>query len=101
MRWALTALFLLGTTMTLRADTFVYASLAPEQKLQVYRLDPQDGSLTVVERLAVDGTPGPVCLDPQKKFLFASLRSTFKLSSFHVDPATGKLKAINTVELPK
>ena len=46
MRYLLTALLFLGSTMALHANTFVYVSMAPEQKIQVFRLDPKDGKLT-------------------------------------------------------
>jgi len=92
---------LLVSTMTLSADTFVYVSMAPEQKIQVYRFDARDGSLTPVEAVAVDGGPGSLALDPTKKFLFASLRTTNKLAGYKVDPTTGKLTPLNDVALPK
>src|SRR5262245_4429286 len=101
MRWFLSLTLFLGTAMSLPADTFLYVSMAPEQKIQVYRLDPKDGKLTAEEAVAVEGTPGALAVDPQKKFLFASLRSNSTLASFRIDPATGKLKPLNTVQLPK
>jgi len=101
MRWYLTPLFYLGLTMCVHAETYVYVSMAPEQKIQSYRLDPKDGKLTAVETTAVEGAPGALAVDPQKKFLFASLRSNSSLASFRIDPATGKLKLLGSVELPK
>jgi len=101
MRSFLTIILCLGSAMTLRADTFVYVSMAPEQKIQVYRLDSKDGKLTAVEALAVEGAPGSLSVDPQKKFLFASLRTTSALASFHIDPSTGKLTHLSTAALPK
>ncbi len=101
MRWFLTLVLLLGPVALLPAATFVYASLAPERKIQVYRLDPRDGKLTPVEAVAVEGTPGALAVDPRKKYLFASLRSTSALASFRIDPATGRLKLLGTAALPK
>ena len=101
MRWFLTSLLLLSLTMSLTADTFVYVSMAPEQKIQVFRLDPKDGKLTAVETLAVEGSPGSLGVDPQKKLLFASLRNNSTLASFRIDPATGKLKLLSTAPLGK
>jgi 6-phosphogluconolactonase len=75
--------------------------MAPEQKIQVYRLDPNDGKLTPVETVAVEGAPGSLGVDPEKKYLFASLRTTSSLASFRIDPATGKLKHLSTAALPK
>jgi 6-phosphogluconolactonase len=91
----------LGTVLRLQAGTFVYVSMAPERKIQIYRLDPRDGKLTPVEAVTVEGAPGALATDPRKQLLFASLRSTDTLASFRLDPATGKLKPLNTAPLPK
>src|SRR5262245_45073354 len=101
MRWLLATLLSLGTVMTLSADTFVYVSMAPEQKIQVFRLDAKDGKLTPVETVDVESTPGSLAVDPQKKYLLASLRNNSTLASFRLDPATGKLKQLSTAALGK
>jgi 6-phosphogluconolactonase len=101
MRWLLTTVCLLVLTMSLRAATFVYVSMAPEQKIQIYRLDPGSGKLTAVAAVAVEGTPGALAVDPQRKFLFASLRSTSTLASFRIDSRTGKLQPLSTAPLAK
>lgn len=100
MRWLLAAIASLSFTMNAQADTFVYVSLVAEKKIQVLKLNPSDGSLAPVEAIDVDGGPGSLGVDPQRKFLFASLRSTSKLASFKIDPATGKLTLINEVTRP-
>ncbi len=101
MRVLLTSALFLGCVMTLHADTFVYISKAPEQQIQIYRLDPADGKLTPVDALTVDGGPGSLGVDPKKQFLFASLRTSNTLASYRIDPATGKLKPLGSVPLPK
>jgi 6-phosphogluconolactonase len=83
------------------AATFVYVSMAPEQKIQIYRLNPDSGALAHVDTLAVDGAPGCLKPDPQRRFLFASLRTTSSLASFRIDRATGKLTPLNVVKLPQ
>ncbi len=100
MRFLTVALFL-GLAMSAHADTFVYVSMAPEQKIQIYRLDRKDGALTPVETFAVEGSAGSMAVDPKKKFLFTSLRSNSTLASFRLDPSTGKLKLLSTVALPR
>lgn len=82
------------------ANTYVYVSMAPEQKIQVYRLNAADGSLAAVETLPVEGTPGALAVDPRKRFLFASHRNTSTLASYQIDPATGKLRRLSTAQLP-
>ena len=100
MRWFATIALFFGTVTYLSADTFVYASMEPEQKIQIFRLDPKDGKLTPVEAISVGAEPGALGVDPKNKFLFASLRSKGLLASFALDPATGKLKPLNSVKLP-
>src|SRR5262249_47734804 len=101
MRCLLTLSLFLGAVMNLRADTVVYVSMAPEKKIQVYRLEEKEGKLTPVATVAVEGTPGALAVDPGKRFLFASLRDTSTLASFRIDPATGKLKHRSTRAWPK
>jgi 6-phosphogluconolactonase len=101
MRLFLMLVLFLGAVMTLRADTFVYVSMAPEQRIQIYRLEPKDGTLTPVDALAVEGTPGALGVDPRNSYLFASLRSTNTLASFRIDSGTGKLKHLSTAALAK
>jgi 6-phosphogluconolactonase len=101
MRIFLAAVLILGGARDVLADTTVYVSMAPEQSIRVYRLDPKEGKLTEVETVAVRGAPGSLAVDPQRKFLFASLRSTSELASFRIDPATGKLTPVSTVPLGK
>src|SRR5262245_9483240 len=101
MRWFTTSVLFLGLAMPLLADTFVYVSMAPEQKIQVFKLDSKDGKLTAVDTTAVEGTPGSLGTDPKKKYLFASLRSNSTIASFAIDPATGKFKQLSTAALPK
>lgn len=79
---------------------FVYVSKAPEQEIQVYRLDAEAEKLEAVETLAVGGTPGSLAVSPDKKFLYASLRNVSKIGSYQLDPATGQLKLLNEVALP-
>lgn len=99
MKCLISILFLLGLTMNVNAETFVYVSLAPEQKIQLLHLD-NAGTLTPVDATAVEGSPGSLAVDPQRKFLFASLRTKSTLASFAIDPATGKLTPLSVAALP-
>jgi 6-phosphogluconolactonase len=101
MRLVPTLLLLLGLPMSLHASTFVYVSMAPEQKIQVYRLEPKDGSLAAMQAVEVNGAPGSLAVDPARKHLFASLRTTSRLASFRIDPKTGSLTALSTAALPE
>lgn len=101
MRSFLTTTLFLSLAMPSQGETFVYVSMAPEQKVQVFRLDSDDGKLTLVEAVALEGAPGALAVDPDKKYLFASVRGNSTLASFRIDPVTGKLKPLSTAALPK
>lgn len=75
----------------------MYVAIAGDQKILRFDLDPTTGDLSSVGDVTVDGGVGPLCTDPQQKYLYAGLRSTKKLSSFNIDPKTGDLELINTI----
>lgn len=76
------------------ADTFAYVSLAGDSKIAIYRMDAQSGKLTRTGEVAVEGAPGALAVDPDRKYLFASLRPGKGLASFRIDPGTGQLTPI-------
>lgn len=100
MRWLLSLVAFTGLAMNVNAATFVYVSMGPEQKIQIYRRD-DAGGLTAVESVSVAGAPGSLTTDPKCRFLYASLRTTSQLASFQIDPASGKLTLIGTADLAK
>lgn len=79
-----------------RADTFVYVSVAGDQRIAVYQMDAA-GKLTHRSNAKTDGEPGALVVDPQRRFLFVGMRSTGNLSAFRIDAKTGKLTHVNTV----
>ena len=86
-----------AATTTLRADTFVYVSVAGEKKIAIFKQTPGTGALSHCRDVSVGGSPGSLAVDPKRQFLFAALRSTREIASFRIDPQTGKLLPIWTV----
>jgi len=80
-----------------RAASFVYISLGGEKKIAIYQLNEQDGALTHLEDVVVEGAPGCLEVDPEKKYLFASVRSAKQFKSYSIDPQSGKLTNISSV----
>ena len=82
------------------AATYVYVSNADSRDIHVMRMDPQNGDLTLTEKVAVSGTVMPMVVSPDKKHLYAALRSQpFSVASFAIDAQTGKLTALPSGEL--
>lgn len=89
--------FLFTASAAARADTYAYVSLAGENRVAIYRVDPATGALVAAGELATGGAPGALAVDPSRRFLFASLRSVNSLGSYRVDLASGKLTPLSTV----
>ena len=80
-----------------QASSFAYVSLDGENKIVVYALNDEDGSLIRKSDTELEGSAGPLCTSPDRRFLFASVRSAGKLAAFRISPDDGKLTHINTV----
>ena len=88
---------LVSHVATQAREPFVYVSLAKENRIVTYRMAGDDGKLTLVDSLTVEGGPGALVCHPNLPVLFASIRSVGKLASFRIDELTGKLAKINDV----
>ena len=79
--------------------TYVYISVAGEDKIAIWNLDPGTGTLTWQEDLILGGAPGPLAVHPNGRTLYAGLRGICHLVSLRIDPATGILSSIRAIEL--
>jgi len=77
----------------------VYVSLAGDDRISIYVLDPDTGKLTLQGDVAAPRGPAPLALDPTRCFMYAGLRASREMASFAVDPASGDLSLIGTVGL--
>ena len=67
----------------------VYLSIGAENKISTFKMLPDTGKLLFEADVAVGGAPGPLAVDPERKFLYAGIRSTREISSFRIDQSTG------------
>lgn len=83
------------------AATYVYVGNAESNDIDVLRLDPSNGDLTPVEKVAIPkiekpGPTSPIAISPDKRFLHMAIRTEpYVAGSFAIDPATGKLKHLS------
>ncbi len=77
----------------------IYVTLAGENKISILTMDAENGELTRQEDVALGGGPGPLAVDPEKRFLYAGVRSTQEISSFRTERETGKLTLISNIPL--
>jgi len=73
---------------------FLYASNRGADDIAVYTINPQAGTLTLVESVPAQGrTPGSFAIDPSGSWLIAANQSSDSLVLFRIDPQTGRLTA--------
>ena len=66
-----------------------YIALGGEDTLLRFEMNPADGALTLLEKIALPGAPGPLAVDPTQSFLYIGLRSTSQIASFQIDQHGG------------
>lgn len=96
----LPAMALLAAAMAVpaaRAATVVYVGNAESNDIYVLHLDPTNGALNLIDKVALPGIakPGPtspMAVSPDRRFLYVGVRSEpFTVVGFAIDPASGKL----------
>jgi len=97
MRVLIACLLVVIGSRTTCGESFVYVSLAGENRIAIYNLNDQTAELTPCGTAKVDGGPGSLTTDPSRKFLFASIRSVGKLASFRIHAQDGSLTLLSEV----
>lgn len=78
--------------MVSRDGRFVYAANRAEHELQVYGVDPQDGTLALLQRLPSGGeAPWAFDIHASGRWLLVAHHRSGQVNLFRIDPATGRL----------
>ena len=90
-------------TLVHPSGKFVYVSNRGHNSVAVFAIDPDDGTLTFVEREPTGGeTPRGFGIDPSGRFLLAANQDSDTVVAFRIDPDTGALDPTgSTVEVGK
>lgn len=78
---------------------FMYITISEEDRIAIYKMDPDSGDLEHLEDVAVEGRPAPLVLHPSKRYLYTAQRGINQLSSFAIDQSTGSLSLIGEAPL--
>jgi 6-phosphogluconolactonase len=88
------------------ARTIAYISNAESKEIFAFEMDPESGTLSLLERVPVPGTDLPLptslpmAVSPDHRFLYAAPRSPpFAASSFGIDPSNGRLSHLAVTPL--
>ncbi len=76
----------------------LYLSVSDRQTILHYTGNRENGSLTLTDSAAVDGTCGSLTVSPDKQWLYASVRSRESIASFSIEKQTGTLKPVSEIK---
>lgn len=79
--------------------TFVYVSASGDDRIAVFRQDPDSGALEPAGSAEARGRPAPLAVDPERRFLYAARRDANQISSYRIDAETGGLSLIGAAPL--
>ena len=75
---------------------FVYVSNRGPDTIAVFRINPRNGTLEMVETVASGGKrPRCFALDPSGKFLLAANQDSDNIATFRIDPKSGRLSKVS------
>ena len=57
----------------------VYVSIAGENKILIFKMNPDTGKLLSQSEITLSGGPGPLAVDPERKFLYAGIRTSHEI----------------------
>ncbi|MDR7056995.1 6-phosphogluconolactonase [Pseudomonas koreensis] len=79
-------------SVTANAATYAYISSPGDGLISQYRLDQNNGTLTLIEQVQAGDQVNPMTLTPDGKVLFAALRvKPFQVVGYRIDPTSGHL----------
>jgi len=76
---------------------YVYVSIAGEDRVDVYTMDPSSGSLDRKHQVPLSGAPGGIAADPQRRFFYIARRGRSELASFAVNASDGSLTLLGSL----
>ena len=81
-------------------QTLVYVSCAQSREIDVFSLAGERGEVSLRQRVATAGAPGPLRVCPRRRVLYAGTRADDALAAFAIDPANGQLAALGSAPTP-
>ena len=79
--------------------TYVYVSLQDDDQILINTMDPDTGALTARDRVAVEGGPAAMAINPDRSVVYVGRRGVQDIASFQVDQGTGGLSFIGAASL--
>lgn len=80
---------------------FLYATERTSNTLAAFKVNPVDGTLTLIEFLPTEAQPRTFSIDSSGRYLLVAGQRSHRLSSYQIDSATGKLTKLKEYPMGK
>lgn len=83
------------------SNTYLYIANRESREIMVFRLDADNGDLTLIQQARVNGAIMPMAVSPDRRTLYAALRNEpYAVASFRIDASSGMLKHLADTPVP-
>lgn len=80
---------------------FLYATERTSNTLTGFKVNPADGTLTLIETIPAEAMPRSFAIDSSSRYLYVVGMRSHHMSGYRIDPATGKLTKLKEYEMGK
>ena len=80
-------------------SVFVYVTASADDKVIIFKQDPDTGALEKLDEIETPGRPAPMTTDPERRFLYLARRDANELSTYRIDHESGGLRLLGDAPL--
>ena len=77
----------------------IYVTLRDEDKILAYDVNEGSGEISLRRTIIADGGPGPLAVDPKRRFLHVGLRGLNRVATYAIDRSSGDLRSVGVTQL--
>ena len=82
-----------------RMNYHAYITVSSEDRILKYRMDPDTGDLDFEYSISAEGGPGPLAVDPGRRYLYLSRRGAREISAYALDAGSGGVSLLGSVSV--
>ena len=80
-------------------SVFIYVTASADDKVIIFKQDPDSGALENVDDVEAPGRPAPMTTDPERRFLYLARRDANQLTTYRIDHESGGLRLLGDAPL--
>lgn len=70
---------------------YLYSTERTSSTIAGFKVDPKEGTLTLIEHMPTEGQPRGFAIEPGGRFLYVAGQRSHRVSSYEIDPGSGTL----------